>query len=166
MNKKLLKVIISVILLFFVGWGIFLLTHPGGRTGAQWLAKQSEYMNQISTFAEDVDTITALYISGSISETDFLNHINVFEKELNILKNVYNDELKNTPVRIGTHTYYTKEGCESVKESYILMENILTMLKENSSDKSTLSYKYIAYQQEVTQKVVTFMFAYYYTFGE
>lgn len=165
MNKTLFKAILISLATFLVAWGTFMLLNPLGRTGTQWFSEQNKYIEEIASLTDDIDTITTLYISGSISESDFLTHVEVFEKQLYILKASYNDDLNRAPLKNGTHNYLTKIGCESVQNSYAIIEDVLQMLKNDSADKNQLSYKYIAYKQKVAEETAAYILAYYYVFG-
>lgn len=135
---------------------IFYITHPIGQTGEQWLTMQYAYIENISVLAEEMDTVVTLYISDAISEEDFLVHVNVMEQECKILKYTYLADMKNVPIKTGTHTYFTKLGTETVASMYDDFFSILNMLKTDSGDKDALSYKYLAFQQEIQKKVTEY----------
>lgn len=87
-------------------------------TGGQWYAMQEEYITQFETFSDDIDSITALYLNGDLDQEAFLSHMELFDKELDAMQAAYEQAEEETPVRTGTHTYYTKMGCDAVESCY------------------------------------------------
>lgn len=131
----------------------------GTLTGRQALKAQEMYMTEFEVYANDIDTVMTLYLTDSIQEEDFLNHLSLFQEQLYVMQTAYTSDMENYLVRTGTHTYDTKRGCEAVKECYNVMQNLLDMMKENYQDKDALSYKYLAYHQEVISTVSDYMTA-------
>ncbi len=162
MSKKLFKTIVCMCVAFIIVCALFELTHPDGQTGMQWMAKQDVYVGELASLTDDIDTVLTLYISGNISEKDFLEHVSVFKSQLEILYASYQNDLAETPVKSGTHNYYSKTGCESVDNSYKLVNNILITMKNNSSDKDMLSYKYMSFKQEANKQASKYVLARYY----
>lgn len=165
MNKKNIHSVLLIFLLFGIGWGIFSITNPIGLTGFQWFMKQGDYVKQISMLADELDTVTTLYISDSISSADYLEHLSVTEKQNEILYSLYLKDEQENQVKAGTHNFFSKLGCECVKESYEIMSELITTAKNTCKDKDELSYKYLAYKQEVVDIVVEYTTAYYYLMG-
>lgn len=138
----------------------------GTLTGEQALKAQEMYMTEFEMFADDIDTVMTLYLTESIHEEDFLNHLVLFQEQLYVMQAAYMSDMETYPVRTGTHTYDTKRGCESVKECYIVMQNLLDMMKENYQNKDALTYKYLTYHQEIISTVSDYMTAKELVFGE
>lgn len=157
------KIVIMLVTLL-VGAGAVLgiktyLNYSKQITGIEWLDMQEEYIDEMETYADNMDDIFALYLSGTISSEDFLNHLTVLSNELKVMKAVYEDAKNDNPVRTGTHTYSSKTGCEAVERNYETFEKIINMaaLEENYSDVNTLGYKYLAYQQEIVDNLADYM---------
>ena len=160
LSKAITGTFISLLLVCL----IFYISHPIGQTGEQWLSAQKTYVNEIIVLTDEMDTIVTLYLSDNINESDFLSHADVLEQECKILKANYQSDLKTTPVKIGTHTYFTKKGTESIASMYDDILNIIHMLKTNSNNKEALSYKYIASQQEIADKATGYYLSLEYQF--
>lgn len=128
-------------------------------TGVEWLAVQETYVDQMADYADNMDTIFALYIGESISQEDFLNHVEILEDELLMMDAARNEMKQEYIVKTGTHTYSSKKGCEAVDQCYKTLEDILAMAKENCGDIEALSYKYLAYHQTIIDELAEYMTA-------
>ena len=137
----------------------------GVLTGKQYLKAQEKYMAEFEAYADDMDNIVTLYLNGDIGEEDFLNHLKILQEELTIMNEAHDKEAEKYSVITGTHTYQTKRGCEAVDECYDIFQNILSMMQNNYQDKNALSYKYIAYHQDIINSVSDYMTARDDTFG-
>lgn len=124
-------------------------------TGKEWFQEQESYIDNLKIYAKNLDDIYSLYISGSIDESDFLEHMEVFQKQLSLLELEYQQKQKQHPVRIGSHTYYTKIGCESVEECFDVFDRIIKMSTSKTyySDKEKMAYAYIAFSDQLTEQV-------------
>ena len=78
-------IIIPVFFLVIIALCSYIYQEEQKITGEEWLSVQSAYINEMSIYADNMDTIFALYIGGSISEEDFLNHIEILEDELTVM---------------------------------------------------------------------------------
>lgn len=152
------------IVVFLVGIGIIAriiayLDYSQEITGTEWFDMQEEYIDEMNTYADNMDDIFTLYLSGAISAEDFQNHISILSDELKVMQTVYEKYKEEHPVRTGTHTYSSKIGCEAIENCYDTFEKILDMAsqEENYSDINTLGYKYLAYQQEIIENLADYM---------
>lgn len=164
MKKKVVLIAIIGVLLFIIA-KIFIFKDDKTQTGAEWFKTQSKYIETLATLTDTIDSVTTLYVTKSISQADFLAHLDVFEKELIILKADRENDLKQKPVEIGTHSYCSKVGVESIDSIYNKLKELITYMKNNSSDTEKLSYAYIAYQQVFTQEFSKYEITYYILFG-
>lgn len=150
--NRLFKTIIGTFFSLSLVCLIFYVTHPIGQTGEQWLMSQNTHVNSIIILTDEMDNIVTLYLSDNINESDFLSHVEILEQECKLLKANYQTEEKKIPVKTGTHTYFTKIGTENISSLYDNILDIIEMLKTNSGNKEVLSYKYLAFQQEIAEK--------------
>ena len=125
-------------------------------TGEEWFQKQETYISSLRTYVGEMDDVFALYIAGSIQEEDFLNHISVLHRELDIIQGCYKKEQSEHPVRTGTYTYEEKLGCEGVSETLDNLQEVLSMAGNNSSNIDTLSYKYLALHQNIIDSMAKY----------
>ena len=120
-------------------------------TGEEWFNQQHEYIESMGTVATSLDNVVSLYINGNISETDYINHVLIIQEEINIISVTYKSYKKEHPVKVGTHSYDTKAGCEAtqdcINQMSSLIENCLN--PEIYQDKDRLSYVYLAYNQPI-----------------
>lgn len=160
-RKKTFILTVLSILIAFGAFSAFYISYSKQLTGTEWFQKQDKYIDEMETYAQSMDDIFALYISGSISEEDFLNHISVLQSQLTIMEKAYAKAESENPVKTGSHTYSSKKGCESVKGCYDVLSEILDMAssENNYSDTETLSYKYLTCQQEIIEHLADYMAA-------
>lgn len=161
-RKKAVIIIILSLILVIAASGIWwYISYLNTISGPQWLDMQETYIDQMESYADEMDDVFALYISGNISQDDFINHISVLQGEYSIMLEAYKKAQDDHPVRTGTHTYSSKVGCESVENCFDVIGNILEMAldENNNSDTTILSYKYLAYQQEIIEYLADYMAA-------
>lgn len=152
-------IIIPVFFLVIIALCSYIYQEEQKITGEEWLSVQSTYIDEMSIYADNMDTIFALYIGGSISEADFLNHIEILEDELTVMV-AARDELQDKyEIKTGSHTYSSKKGCEAVDHCYLTLKDILDMARNNYQDVDVLSYKYLAFHQEVIDDLADYMAA-------
>lgn len=156
----LLAVSILVVFLFFMIKG-----SDGVLTGEEYLKVQEKYMSEFESYANDMDNIVTLYLDDNISEEDFLNHLSILQEELDIMKASHDKEAEKYTVITGSHTEQTKKGCEAVSECYDIFQEIITMMQNNYTDKDAMSYKYLAYHQDIINSLADYMTARDLTFG-
>lgn len=159
-RKTVILALLSILIAVAASTAIYT-SYSGQLTGTEWFQKQDKYIDSMETYAQSMDDIFALYISGSISEEDFLNHISVLQSQLTIMEKTYAKAEVENPVKTGSHTYSSKKGCESVKGCYEVLNEILDMAskEENYSDIELLSYKYLTCQQEIIEHLADYMAA-------
>lgn len=74
MTKKKIILCVTIIALSILGIFAFksFQKYQKQYTGKQWYERQSDYINDLSVYAGEMDDIFSLYIAESISEDDFL----------------------------------------------------------------------------------------------
>lgn len=158
---KRLLIGIFIICIIFAGGGTFYYFHSikDEITGEEYLKKQAVHVDELETYADNMDNVVALYLNGNIEEQDFINHLDVFQQELSLMKASYQQEKQEHPVKVGSHTYATKKGSEAIEECYEIFGKILSMMKETYPDKEVFSYQYIAYHQDIIGALADYMTA-------
>ena len=146
MRKKKILIIVFILLCALTGISVghYFWKESKKMTGVEWFAEQESYVKQMETYTDSMDDIMTLYLNGTITKDDFLNHLSVKQDELTIMKGMYQKEKKAHPVRTGTHNYATKKGCESVEKCYQAFDDLISMAEKNADDKKALAYKYFA----------------------
>lgn len=119
------------------------------QTGREWFEAQSAYLDQFDSFADQMDTVVTLYLKGDIKADDFVNHLSILKAQLTAMQTSYADAREKHPVRLGSDTYDTKKGAESVEALFDDFASILTALDDASSDPVQVMYKYIAARQTI-----------------
>lgn len=157
-RKRIVWIIVIMILIVvgvIVGVKVYQ-NHKAERTETEWFERQQSYLDNLETFANNMDDIYALYLSGSISESDFTTHVQSLEKQFKLIEYAYNRELKEHPVKINTGSYHTQKGIEAVQGCFQTFEDIFTMTEKNYKDPKSLAYKYIAFQQDISKYLSTY----------
>lgn len=119
------------------------------QTGREWFEAQSAYLDQFESFADQMDTVVTLYLKGDIKADDFANHLSILKAQLAAMQASYEEAKAKHPVRLGSDTYDTKKGAESVEALFDDFTSILTALDDASSDPVQVMYKYIAARQTI-----------------
>lgn len=107
-KKSLIIVFILIFAVIGISVGHYFWKESKKMTGVEWFAEQESYVKQMETYADSMDDIMTLYLNGTITKDDFLNHLSVQQKELTIMEGMYKKEKNAHPVRTGTHSYATK----------------------------------------------------------
>ena len=111
------------------------------QTGREWFEAQSAYLDQFESFADQMDTVVTLYLKGDIKADDFANHLSILKAQLAAMQASYEEAKAKHPVRLGSDTYDTKKGAESVEALFDDFTSILTALDDASSDPVQVKYK-------------------------
>ena len=154
MKKKMIIGIIVLLLIF--AWP-FISYNRSTITGEEWLKKQETYLNDLKAFSETLDDVTSLYLIGSISYDDYKIHMKSIQDEFIILASSYKKERKSVHVKEGTYSREQKTAVENVKKCYDIMEKLVNVCINESSDKNVLSYKYLAAQQAVAKEISSYL---------
>lgn len=162
MRKKKILIIVFILLCALTGISVghYFWKESKKMTGVEWFAEQESYVKQMETYTDSMDDIMTLYLNGTITKDDFLNHLSVKQDELMIMKGMYQKEKKAHPVRTGTHNYATKKGCEAVEKCYLAFDDLILMAEKNADDKKALAYKYIAAHETLIDHLSDYMASY------
>ena len=136
MRKKKILIIVFILLCALTGISVghYFWKESKKMTGVEWFAEQESYVKQMETYTDSMDDIMTLYLNGTITKDDFLNHLSVKQDELMIMKGMYQKEKKAHPVRTGT--------------------------EKNADDKKALAYKYIAAHETLIDHLSDYMASY------
>ena len=170
MSGKLCKILlISVPAVLFIVIAIAiipsLLKNSNAMTGDEWLKYQQVYTEEMSEFAETMDSMVSEYVTGSMPEQDFLNYTEILRQEVLIMRKAYDQDHEQNPVKPGTDTEDAQYGCDSVYSCYGILLELLDNMKENSSEPEAVLYSYLAYSQELKESIAGYQAAYITRFG-
>lgn len=162
MKKKILIIIAIIFVVVNVIIGIFVLT-PRKTTANQWVIDQNTHLETLHKMTENIDDVYTLYIIDSMSESDFLNELQILQgqyKACIIEYKQYNDE---HPVETGTQTYYSEKGKDAIEALHKDYENLFNdSLTDALTPRSAeeIAYVKIAYQNEITEHLADYTAAY------
>ena len=145
MRKKKILIIVFILLCALTGISVghYFWKESKKMTGVEWFAEQESYVKQMETYTDSMDDIMTLYLNGTITKDDFLNHLSVKQDELMIMKGMYQ-----------------KKGCEAVEKCYQAFDDLILMAEKNADDKKALAYKYIAAHETLIDHLSDYMASY------
>lgn len=83
-------------------------------TANEWFLDQTDYLNNILNFLDSMDTVYSLYLSGSMSKTDFVNYNTLLKQQYAIMDNEYEQYKRDNPIKMGTQSYISQSGIEAI----------------------------------------------------
>lgn len=97
MRKKKILIIVFILLCALTGISVghYFWKESKKMTGVEWFAEQESYVKQMETYTDSMDDIMTLYLNGTITKDDFLNHLSVKQDELTIMKGMYQKKKKH-----------------------------------------------------------------------
>lgn len=160
MAKKIIGILIcwtSILCIFLSGCS------PDGISGDEWLMKQDVYMEDLQAFADGMDEVYSLYISGAISADDFSNELSVLKDQFAIIQAAYEQAKRENPILPEDYSYAAQRGVAGVEN----IRRILGEILDNSLDQdgtplspAQLLYMYLASGQELSNYLADYLTAY------
>jgi len=165
-KEKIKKIVIIALCAILLITSVFLFIRHYQKKKAEqysveWFIKQSDYLNNLMTYSENMDDVVSLYLSGNMSEGDFVLFLQQFQGEINLLKADRDKYLKKHPVRLGSETKETNAGAEAVDEIFKAYTEMIPVLEKYRNDKETLAYNYLAYEQVILRALSKYVAARY-----
>lgn len=133
-------------------------------TAEEWIVKKYELVEQFDSFSSGLDDVISLYSMGSISVEDLSNEIYVAKSTLALMKKLYDQDLEEHPIKIGTHTYETKKGMEGLELIWECYDSMLSQIDDvcrSTGSANDVAYVYLAYRETVAGGLFDYMQAYY-----
>lgn len=162
MKKKNIKKIVLIIILLFLAALILSIAIPmltryfREQTGEQWFAKQEGYYEELSEMFHSADDIFALYISGNMAQSDFVEYLSMLYEMSAVMENKYDQDLEKHPIRANTYTYYQKSGAAAIRQIPDDFQAFLTDIQENIDDMDYVIYGYAAFGEVVTNNIACY----------
>lgn len=83
-------------------------------TANELFLEQTDYLNNILNFLDSMDTVYSLYLSGSMSKTDFVNYNTLLKQQYAIMDNEYEQYKRKNPIKMGTQSYISQSGITAI----------------------------------------------------
>lgn len=167
MKKKTLKKISRIVLplivtALFVGTFFIKFKKDSGINGNEWFAMQSEYMDKLTAFCLNMDEVYALYISGDMSESNFIMEYALLKNEWEVLDASYERFLDENPIAPGGHSYISKRGEQAINSLRSTIKDILDSTKEGNTIIGTdkMLYMYLAHNQKAQYHLAEYTVSY------
>lgn len=128
-------------------------------TGAEKLALQQETIHNLYYISDQLDNVTTLYLSGSITQETYEKHIGVLQKQYTVAKKKHDQMDKDYRVDAAELTYVESQGIKSTDESLRLMGVLLDSCEKHADNKDELSYYYLAAGESLSNAVAGYMAA-------
>lgn len=132
-----------------------------GISAEQWIINQYDSLDLIELFCKNMDQVVSLYISGSISQKDFLVEMETIEVELSLMESQREIE----EIKTGSLTYETKlakEGYEGVWEDLRIIVDSLRTDENLIQNTDQMAYFYMAYSEDIAEKLDNYADGYQY----
>ena len=120
MNKRKIITIISIAVVIVLTGTITFNVIKAKRqeekklTANEWFLDQTDYLNNILNFLDSMDTVYSLYLSGSMSKTDFVNYNTLLKQQYAIMDNEYEQYKRDNPIKMGTQSCISQSGIEAI----------------------------------------------------
>lgn len=161
--KKLCHIGIPLIVIaVFIGTFFIKFKKDNGLSGNEWFSLQSEYMDKLTAFCLNMDEVYALYISGDMSESNFIMEYALLKNEWDVLDASYEKFLEENPVAPGGHSYISKRGEQAVNSLRVTIKDILDSTKEGNTIIGTdkMLYMYLAHNQQAQYHLAEYTVSY------
>ena len=164
MRKKIIIGIIIAAAAVFAGLLIFNLINKKEKiTGNDRLLLEKTYMDNMAEYVDQLDRITAAYISGQIDKGAYLDRHKTLEDEFYIIKEEYSIWQDLNPIQTGTESYVSKRGEQAVKKAQDDIDGLLNASFKSEDelyDIYELYYRYLAQKEKVRLDYVEYTVAY------
>lgn len=127
------------------------------------LLMEKEYMDNLSNYIDQVDDVTAAYVSGQMDKNAYLDRHKVLSDEYTIIKNQFTAWMTGHPIETGSESYVSKRGEQAVKQA---QEDIDALLKSSFKDENELYdiyelyYRYLAAKEKIQTDFNEYIVAY------
>lgn len=162
MQKKKTFIIFSLAV-FCIAILLFYLTQRvHGVSGNQWILKQKEQINILTDFSEDLDDVYALYISGAMDKSSFLDEWQRLSEAYSIIELQRKQQNEKNTVAPEEHTEISKKGAEAINTVFLDFRLLLNAsVKDGIPVKRTeLLYNHMAYSKQIQEELDIFIKAY------
>lgn len=161
--KKILRIAVPLICAaIFIGTFFIKFKKDNGLNGNEWFSMQSEYMDKLTAFCLNMDEVYALYISGDMSEGNFIMEYALLKSEWEVLDASYEKFLEETPIAPGGHSYISKRGEQAVNSLRATIKDLLDSTKKNNTVIGTdkMLYMYLAHNQQAQYHLAEYTVSY------
>lgn len=116
-----------------------------------WFLAQTDYLNNVLNFLDSVDTVYCLYLSGSMSKTDFISYNNLLTQQYDIMNNEYEIYKKNNPVKAGTQSFISQSGINAIENIRLEIKKMLSDMIVNGEplEYYNMIYTYLAHNENL-----------------
>lgn len=125
----------------------------------EWTIAVSPYFTSLEEWCSEMDDTVALFLSGNLSETEYMDRIRDMDDELSQL-----EENRNEPeIKVGSHNYETKLAEKGYGSLWSDLRSLSDELMKNngfSDAPEQLVYLYLGYQEVVSGDIDDYMTGY------
>lgn len=129
-----------------------------GTDAEEWILDRYETMGVIEMYCGELDDVVALYVSGGMTEEEYLQEVSVLNEEFSMMKEAREED----EIKVGSHTEETKRGQEGYEAIWTHLGILTESLGSDPSllDAKTLAYFYMAYRDALSQDFEDYYGAY------
>ncbi len=131
-------------------------------TGNEFFGEQNVIMNTLTDYMRQMDKVYALYISGGMTDNDFIQQHDNLAYAYSVIQADYEKYLGENPVRTGSHSYISMRGVNSITA---LREDIQALLDSTVAngkplEREEMTYAYMAYQERINDDLCEYAVAF------
>lgn len=130
----------------------------------EWVISQKKNLEDFTLITNGTDNALTMYSMDSISLDDLKNEIYMGYYEILVLKAAYEQNLKEHPIKPGSHTVETKKAQDAMDKIYQDLESMyleMDSIVSGDFDINALIYMYMGYGQSIKENLNTYMETYY-----
>lgn len=129
----------------------------------QWVINQRTHINNLVNLSENIDDVYTLYIIGAMSESDFMNELQMLKGQYTVYLLEYEQQEQDAVITLGTETQLSQIGRKALNDlnhDYdSLFKDTLTEAMTPRTPEAT-AYLKMAYLQQMREHFVSYIAAY------
>ena len=128
-------------------------------TGTEWLSEQGGVLLAYEELAENYEDVYALYISGAMSPTDFVNELIICQAELFGIQQEYTESKSERRITLTTEA--EKQGISAFEDLFIVTNKMFTasVSGDQPHPAEEVGYIYLSYKSVIKDDLDMYMLA-------
>ena len=161
-KNKVIKIILTVIVIIVIALiGLMLyrkIQYENSKiTGAEYMEKQEEYIQNLGLFYDTLDDVVLLGITNGIEDGQYRLAVEACTKNLLIMEEDYNLYNEEHPLRPETANEFQVDAFNAVYDMYSSTHYLMYSMYEGFSSEDELVYTYLMYKQSITNSLDTYL---------
>lgn len=126
------------------------------------MVQEKEYMDTLSKYIEQVDSVTAAYIAGEMDKEAYLERHQILKDEYEIIKAEFTVWQNKHPFKTGTESYISTRGEQAVKDANDNTDKLLACTIKDGEPLQIyeLTYRYMDAKDKIETNYIEYVVAY------